>query len=96
MKSQAINQSHAFPIWRYIALTLAILAIPFTASFITSEVNWTVSDYLAMGGLLFGASMAFELVARGNFARQHRTAVAVVFVLGVLVVWTELAVGIFD
>ena len=41
-----------------------ILLIPLVAMQFTSEVNWTLSDFVFAGVLLFGTGLTYELVAR--------------------------------
>ncbi len=71
------------------------LLIPFVAGQYMDEVNWTASDYVIMGILLLGTGIAVELVLR--FVKTTRSRIAlVVVVLGLfLLIWAELAVGIF-
>jgi len=79
---------------RYIIGTALILLVPLVAMQFTDEVKWDLSDFVVIGTLLFGAGLIFELVtARVN--PKYRTIVAVMITAAVLLVWTELAVGIF-
>ncbi len=80
----------------YIAIiTLSILAVPLLAMQFSSEVNWTLGDFIVMGILLFVSGLVWEFVrSRLNTPKAKLLAgVAVLFVL--LYVWAELAVGIF-
>ena len=79
-----------------IMLTAAILLlIPLIAMQFTSEVNWTLSDFLIGGILLFGTGLVIEFVLRSVKKVSHR----ILFCAGILfvlfLVWAELAVGIF-
>lgn len=56
--------------------------------------NWTVSDFVVMGILIFSSASLFVLSARKIEAR-YRFGVAVGFILLFLYLWAELAVGIF-
>lgn len=73
-----------------ILMSLPLMAMPFSR-----EVNWTGSDFVIFGAMLLAACAGFELALR--FMRQpaHRLlaglSIAGLFVL----VWAELAVGIF-
>ena len=72
-----------------------ILLIPFIAMQFTEEVSWTVSDFIVMGILLLGTGLLFELVLRKVTKIKYRTFLLVAIILTFLLVWAELAVGIF-
>jgi hypothetical protein len=74
--------------------TVAILAIPFFMMQFSADWNWSSSDFLIMGILLFGAGFLFVQTAR-IVPSKHRVTIAAIFVLGVLYLWAEMAVGIF-
>ena len=78
-----------------IALATAfLLMIPAVAMQFTDEVKWSLGDFLFAGTLLFGAGLAYELLARrtGNIA--YRCAVGLAVATAVILVWANLAVGI--
>lgn len=79
-----------------ILLTVAILLlVPLISMQFTNEVNWTPIDFVVAGGLLLGTGLMCELVIRKVKKRRHRIACCV-GILGIcLLVWAELAVGIF-
>jgi hypothetical protein len=60
----------------------------------TDGVNWSRSDFVLMGALLFGTGLAFAVVARSARSFMHRAAFAVALGAAVLLVWVNLAVGI--
>ncbi len=79
-----------------ILLTVAILLlIPFTAMQFTNEVNWSLSDFIIAGGLLLGTGLMIELVIRNVKNVKYRLAICAVILLALLLIWIELAVGIF-
>ena len=71
-----------------------ILMIPLVAMQFTDEVNWDLSDFVVMGGLLFGVGLAYELVAR----RSEKTVFRIAFIVGLvttfLLFWVNAAVDI--
>jgi len=79
-----------------IVLTIAILLlIPFIAMQFTNEVNWSVSDFMVAGVLLLGTGLLCELVMRKVKNIKTRLAICGVMLLVLLIIWIELAVGIF-
>ncbi|MBE0661360.1 MAG: hypothetical protein IH597_02740 [Bacteroidales bacterium] len=80
-----------------IILTVAaiLLLIPFIAMQFTTEVNWEANDFIIMGVLLFGTGLLCELVMRKVHRVKHRVLICGVILLAFLLVWAELAVGIF-
>jgi len=79
-----------------IVLTVAImLLIPFIAMQFTNEVNWSVSDFMVAGVLLLGTGLLCELVMRKVKNIKTRLAICGVILLALLIIWIELAVGIF-
>lgn len=73
----------------------ALLFIPLMAMQFTTEVNWTVSDFVVAGILLFGTGLLIEVA----FRKVKKLNVRWFVILGILVVlflvWAELAVGVF-
>ena len=79
-----------------ILLTVAfILLIPLTAMQFTSEVDWSLFDFVIMGGLLLGTGILCELVLRNVKSLKSRIILIAVLFVALFLVWAELAVGIF-
>ncbi len=72
-----------------------LLFIPFIAMFFTEEVDWNLMDFAVAGFLLFGTGFMCELVLRKVKKIRHRLAICAVILVALLLVWIELAVGIF-
>ena len=72
-----------------------ILLIPLIAMQFTEEVKWTLSDFLVMGFLLIGTGLLCELVIRMVRKTNWRIAFCFLLLLAFLIIWAELAVGIF-
>jgi hypothetical protein len=81
-------------ILRIALVTAFVLLIPLVAMQFTTEVNWTLSDFVVAGVLLFGAGLLFTLLARLGNNRPYRLAVGVAVAAGFLLVWANLAVGL--
>lgn len=78
-----------------LAVVGLLLLIPLVAMQFTNEVNWSGFDFLVMGILLLGTGLICELVLRKVKKRTSRLVLCLA-VLGVFIlVWMELAVGIF-
>ena len=76
------------------AVVALILLIPLVAMQFTSEVNWTLSDFVFAGVLLFGTGLTYELVARKASGVAYRAAVGVALAAVFLLVWINAAVGL--
>lgn len=77
-----------------IAVT-ALLTIPFIAMQFTQEVNWTFSDFVIAAILLFGTGLLCELVIRKTKSKTQRILVCGAILFCLVLVWIELAVGLF-
>lgn len=72
-----------------------ILLVPLIAMQFSMEVNWTVFDFVIAGLLLLGAGLSLDLVIRKINKKEHRILLFIVIAIVLLLVWIELAVGIF-
>ncbi len=61
----------------------------------TDEVNWDFMDFIVAGALLSFAALAYELASRKLGSSKYRLAVGIAILAVLLIVWIELAVGIF-
>lgn len=83
---------------RFIFILLGVafmLLIPLVAMQFTPEVNWTLSDFIIAGALLLSTGMLCEIAIRKIRNLRLRVAVCGVVLLLFLLIWAELAVGIF-
>ena len=79
-----------------ILTTVAVLLlIPLIAMQFSPEVNWSPVDFAVAGVLLFGTGMSCELVLRKVKKTVHRIVICGAIILALLLIWMELAVGIF-
>ncbi len=77
------------------AFPLALLSIPLLGNLFSKEVNWSGSDFLIAGALLFTTAFLINLV-RNRIKKQNQKVLIVIFILLALaLIWLELAVGIF-
>ncbi|MEQ8524981.1 hypothetical protein [Gracilimonas sp.] len=75
-------------------VTSAILLIPFLAMQFTSEVVWTLSDFVFAGILMFGTGFTYLFVTRKSHTTAYRVAVGFALGTGFFLIWSNLAVGI--
>ena len=82
-------------IYIILAVIVALLLVPLIAMQFTDEVNWNFGDFAVMGVLLFITGFFFELVLR-LFTRSKQRAILLTIIIAIcLLIWAELAVGIF-
>jgi hypothetical protein len=71
----------------------ALLLVPLVAMQFTSEVDWTVGDFLFAALLIGGVGMAFELAVRVSSNTHYRGGAALGLAAGFLLIWANGAVG---
>lgn len=74
---------------------LFFLFIPLIGNFVSAEVNWSWFDFIVMGGLLFGLGLGISFVLKKFGQSTNRLAYLSAVVVVFLLIWAELAVGIF-
>jgi len=72
-----------------------ILLIPFIAMQLTNEVNWSLFDFIIMGAMLTITGLLGEIIFKKVKKYKHRVTLYVVVAIIFLLIWAELAVGIF-
>lgn len=75
-------------------LTLAILALPFISMQLSNEVNWGVLDFVIAGIGIFTTGMLYRLIVEKAHP-QYRTVLILALGATFVLIWVELAVGIF-
>ena len=73
----------------------ALLLIPLVAMQFTTEVNWSGGDFIVAGLILLGAGIGVEFVIRTIEDNKKRIILIVVVLTLLVLVWMELAVGLF-
>ncbi|HCX23386.1 MAG: hypothetical protein CMB80_33065 [Flammeovirgaceae bacterium] len=74
---------------------LILLSVPFIAMQLTEDVAWSGFDFLVMGGLLTVVGIGIEIAIRKLKTFNQRFIAVAVVVLFFLLIWIELAVGLF-
>jgi hypothetical protein len=80
---------------RVLLATAAILLVPLVAMCFTAEVNWGPGDFAAAALLLGGIGSLYVLLTRKLRTPVQRRAIGGGLLLTLMLVWAELAVGIF-
>lgn len=75
--------------------TALLLLIPLLGMQLSPEVHWTPLDFVVAGGLLIGTGFLGEFALRKTRKTPYRIAIYSALLIGLLLVWAELAVGIF-
>lgn len=78
-----------------VIIVALILMIPLIAMQFTNEVNWNLADFVVMGGLLLGTGLVCEFVMRKVISIKYRVFIIEAILVVLLLIWAELAVGIF-
>jgi hypothetical protein len=89
------KNSLARSLGRVLLGTGALLMVPAVAMRFTREVNWGPLDFVVAGILLAGIGSLYVLLTRKLRTVQQRRAIGGGLLLTLLLVWAELAVGIF-
>lgn len=80
---------------RSIVLTLLVLLLPLIAMLLSTEMLWGPGDFAAAALLLFSAFFGSTLCQRYVPAGRWRLLAVLCLLACVLLLWAELAVGIF-
>ncbi len=81
--------------WSLVVIVSILLMIGLAMQF-TDEINWTWGDFAIAFLLFFTAVVVLEVFFKLFHKVAHRVMITIVIVLGVLLVWAELAVGIIE
>lgn len=77
------------------SIVLGILLVPLIAMQFTQEVNWDIMDFLVATVLLLSVGFLIEFIFRKLKKRNNRYLLIALVILAFLLLWAELAVGIF-
>ena len=72
-----------------------LLLIPLIAMQLTNEVNWSFFDFIIMGALLTITGLLIGIVIKKVNYYKYREIIIVIIVIMFLLIWGELAVGLF-
>lgn len=78
-----------------IVAPLTLLAIPLFGTIFFKQVNWSVFDFLIMGSLLLIIGLGVHFIVEKIKNKKQRWVYLIYLILIFLILWAELAVGIF-
>ena len=96
MKTLSTEMSIQNKIFRILLGTSLMLFVPFLGMQFSKEMMWGTEDFITMGALLISAGLLYELLVSKVKKNTHRAAIGFAILAGVVLVWIELAVGIFN
>ena len=77
-----------------IIYTLILLTIPFLSNIYINDFNWSLVDFIIMGVLIFSC-LSFTSFIRKKFSGIKEILAIIIVVIVFILLWAELAVGIF-
>jgi len=75
---------------------LLLLLLPLLGMFVSNEVNWSFFDFIVMGILILSFSFGIKQVLKTTKNTKYRILIIGLILILFLLIWAELAVGIFD
>jgi len=72
-----------------------ILLVPLIAMQFTTQVHWSVLDFIVAGTLLLIGGLILELILKKVAKKQNRTVLVLILIISLLLIWAELAIGLF-
>lgn len=76
--------------------SIAILFVVFVLQQINEEINWSVGDYLVAGLLFFLLALTLLWVRTLKWNKKYKFVYIFFLITAFLLLWVELAVGIFN
>jgi hypothetical protein len=78
------------------SLVLALLCIPLLAMQFSGDVRWSLADFVLAGFLLFLSGLVVMFIQNKVSKRSWQIGLILVVLFLLLILWAELAVGLFD
>ena len=77
---------------------LLLLLFPLLGTLVSNEVNWSFFDFIVMGILILSMSFGIKQVIMTTKNTNYRVLIIgmILLVFILILIWVELAVGIFD
>ena len=77
-------------------IILCILSIPLIAMQFSTEVDWSLNDFAFAALLLFGTGLLTIMLYSKIKTSKYYLVLLIIVVLAFILLWAELAVGIFN
>ena len=74
---------------------LLLLLLPLIGMFFSNEINWSFFDFIIMSILILSMSFGIKQVLKATKNIKYRILLIGIILIVFLLVWAELAVGIF-
>ena len=81
---------------RILFVIILLLCIPFFAMQLSSSVHWSLGDFILMGLLLMSLGISIKLILNRIKNRKKSLLYIWTLIILFLLIWAELAVGIFN
>jgi len=81
---------------RILFVVILLLCIPFFAMQFNGSVHWSLGDFILMGLLLMGLGISIKLILNRIKNRKKSLLYIWILIILFLLIWAELAVGIFN
>lgn len=81
---------------KLLGITLLLMLIPLMANWLNNEFHWKFGDFILMGAMIYGLGLISLILINVVKNKILRLIVTGIFFLLFLLIWVELAVGIFD
>lgn len=80
--------------FRVAFISALFMLIPFTASLLSDEMDWSLFDYILIWTLLFLTGLTYSFITRNSKDAVYRLAVGLAVVSGLMLTWANVAVGL--
>lgn len=94
-QNQILTSKRNKRLWSILLIAAGVLLIPLVAMQFTEEVKWNTTDFIAAGLLLLSGGLTLEFIVRKVKTLQLKIAACATLFIVLLLIWAELAVGIF-
>lgn len=79
----------------FLGLAIALLLIPLLGMQFTEAIQWSLSDFVIAGILLLWLAILVEFILINRSFKRYKTVLVVLTLLVFILLWMEMAVGIF-
>lgn len=78
-----------------LSIATVLLIAPLAAMQFSNEVTWSLFDFIIAAILLYGTGLTIEFILRKVKQTKLRILISLLILVALILVWAELAVGIF-